>query len=159
MRSIPALVVLAFLAAAILSGCSDTTGPGTGQRAALILDATVGDFEGEPVVRVEASALNASRRPIEHWSYGVGIGVEDSGGNQLIMHDPSIVYVAPPQPVTLEPRGSVATALDLVWAYEPDGTAYRVPAGSYTVRAVFTYWWEGHPDHEYLVQEIAVVVD
>lgn len=163
MRS-PVLLLLIVPALASLCACSDSTGPAVDPSVALDLDETVGDFEGEAVVRIETKAVNNSRVPVEHYAVGVPITLWDSNGEQVYLRDPLLLPVkprdiAPPHPVTLEPRESVESAYDLVWAYDPGGTRDRIPPGTYTVRAHFSYWWEGHPDFKNLELETVVVLE
>jgi hypothetical protein len=139
----------ALTCALLLGACSGPTAPDDPVTLAIAAD-PVG-HTGSPV-RLSARVMNTGWTPVWHYEgcgAGVGIGVHilDSGGNELLLHDPSMMLgcadfiqaLGPGKELTLSTSFDGTMFVRGENGYEPA----PVPPGTYDVRIGFAYSKDG----------------
>lgn len=144
-----------------LMACSDSTDP-INPEVQLTIEIATKESGEDGYTRIQAVAKNTGNVIVEY-PVGIGrtlnIGLRDESGVELILDDPTLIPVVWYDNAQIEPGGSLIEFRDLSTMFDEEGTAYPIPAGSYTAYARFRFESDAQDETTFLDQEMTIVLE
>ena len=156
------IFIYVFMVAGVLfgvTGCSDSTKPEVEPGVVLNLRSEIEIIDGEVIVSGIVEVENSGQTAVNYpagCGFLVGLGIEDAGGNNLTNWDPELMAACPPVLHVLPAGEDISEKWNLLWAWDEDGTKYRLPPGSYTIRTSFSYYSGGTYERQDLAKSLSL---